>query len=125
MTDATRCGPVLIVEDDPDVRESLRGVVLDEGYCVAEAGDGRQALEYLRAHANPCVMILDLMMPVMDGWQLLAAMKDDAALGRIPVVVVSASSVDKLQTAQTLGAVALLRKPVHLDALLEAVERFC
>jgi CheY-like chemotaxis protein len=121
----TRRGTVLIVEDDSDVRESVRTVVEEEGYGVVEAADGQQALEYLRAHERPCVVLLDLMMPVMDGWQVLAAMRRDAALGEIPVVVVSAVPQSKLGDLEKLGATALLRKPVHLTALLQTVERFC
>jgi CheY-like chemotaxis protein len=121
---ATVC--VLLVEDEPDVRQALREVLAEEGYVVADVGDGRQALEYLRTHEPPSVVLLDLMMPVMDGRAVLRAMKADAALARIPVIAISAASQAALEDAVTNGGAALaIRKPISLDALLGALKRFC
>ena len=64
------CGGILVVDDDPDIRDSLREVLEDEGYDVSCVGNGREALDHLKAASpRPCVILLDLMMPVMDGWQ--------------------------------------------------------
>ena len=69
-TSEAPCGGILVVDDDPDIRDSLREVLEDEGYDVASVGNGREALDYLKqASPRPWVILLDLMMPVMDGWQ--------------------------------------------------------
>lgn len=117
---------VLLVEDEPDVRQSLREVITEEGYRVSDVADGRQALEYLRTHEPPAVVLLDLMMPVMDGYEVLRAMKQDGALARIPVVVISAAAQATLEDVVTTGGASLcLRKPISLDALFGALKRFC
>lgn len=111
---------VLVVEDDNVIRESLREVLTEEGYTVATAQHGKEALTRL-TELRPKVILLDLMMPVMDGWQVLEALQQDAALASIPVVVVSASR----EPRPLSGATAILRKPINLPALLEQVERHC
>jgi CheY-like chemotaxis protein len=117
---------VLLVEDEPDVRQSLREIIEEEGYRVADVADGRQALEYLRAHEPPTVVLLDLMMPVMDGWQVLRAMRADAALARIPVIVISAAAQATLdEVVAQGGASSYIRKPIALDRLLAALKRIC
>ncbi len=114
-------GTVLVVDDDADLRELLRDALEDAAYHVVVAADGKAALDYL-AHGGPKpqVMLLDLLMPVMDGRELMAALKKDSMLSQIPVVLLS--SVDNLAgEAGTLGARASLRKPVDLDRLLTLV----
>src|SRR5690349_14816755 len=83
-----RCG-VLIVDDDADVRELLRMSLGAAGYRVATVPDGREALHYLRSHADICMIVLDLMLPSMDGAQFRAAQLRDRSLAWIPVIVVS------------------------------------
>jgi CheY-like chemotaxis protein len=83
---------VLVVEDDAPIREALCAVLRDDGYAVAEAGDGQEALEFLRTHPTPRVILLDLMMPVMDGWTFLREQAADPALAGIPVVVITAGA---------------------------------
>ena len=116
---------VLIVDDDHDVREALREVLQDHGYDVLEAGNGHDALELLRGESHPpCVILLDIMMPVMDGWQFREAQRSDPALANIPVVVLSAQS--HLQRGpEGVGASAFLKKPVQLPPLLATVARYC
>ena len=111
---------VLLVEDDNVIRESLREVLVEEGYTVATAQHGKEALLRL-TELRPCVILLDLMMPVMDGWQVLEHLQQDSALASIPVVVVSASR----EPRPLSGAVCIMRKPINLPALLEQVERHC
>jgi len=113
--------PVLIVDDDPDIRETLQAVLEEDGYPVLCASNGQEALERLReARPLPGLILLDLMMPVMTGEEMLEAMKAVPVLAGIPVAVVSASG-----TRKPRGAEAFLKKPVDLDALLELVNNNC
>jgi CheY-like chemotaxis protein len=112
---------VLIVDDDEDVRDSICEAVLFIGRKVATAADGADALAVLRRLSPPCLILLDLVMPRMDGWRFLAALRSDDALARIPVVVVSAHA----GTHAPEGANGLLRKPMDLDDLREAVLSHC
>jgi signal transduction histidine kinase len=109
-----------LVEDDRAIREAVREILEEEGYAVATAENGRAALEALRAGAIPDLIVLDLRMPVMDGWQFRAAQKGDAAIADIPVVAISADGSAK---AEAIDAHAYLRKPLSPDALLDAVSR--
>jgi CheY-like chemotaxis protein len=115
---------VLIVEDDPDVREAIATFLEAEGYAVAEAQHGEEALRQLRAMGHFCLILLDLFMPTMDGWKFRSEQLRDPALAAIPVVVISADP-DVVPTAASLGAVASMRKPLDLGVLLETVARHC
>jgi CheY-like chemotaxis protein len=111
---------VLVVEDNPDLRLLYRMALKNEGLEVQVAEHGQQALEVLRAGgAVPKLIILDLMMPVMDGWEFLKIKNADPALARIPVVVCSASKDTPPPN------VLVLPKPVDLEAVLELARRFC
>jgi CheY-like chemotaxis protein len=114
----------LIIEDDPEIRDVLTEILRDEGYAVAWAANGLEALQRLRGGAPPRLILLDLMMPVMDGWEFCAELRKDAALRQIPVVVLSgAGSMDR--RAGDLGAVGYFSKPMDLAALLAIVARYC
>jgi CheY-like chemotaxis protein len=116
------CGGVLVVDDDPDIRESLREVLEDEGYEVACVGNGREALDHLRAaNPRPCVILLDLMMPVMDGWQFRREQKLDADIADIPLVVITATG----KRPVLIDAAELVMKPLDLTQLFAAIERYC
>jgi CheY-like chemotaxis protein len=115
---------VLIVEDDYAIRDALMQLLEDEGYAVAGAANGQEALDLLRRHLPPCLILLDLMMPVMTGWEFRAEQQRDPALATIPVVVVSADR-HALTTAADMDAVAILVKPVPLRDVLAIVERYC
>jgi len=115
--------PILLVEDDFDVRDALVEILESEGRQVVGAGNGREALDQMRMGPSPCVILLDLMMPVMDGWQFRTEQLKDPTLAIIPVVLMSADArVD--QEAATLGAATYLRKPLEIDNLLEVVARY-
>lgn len=117
---------ILIVDDEPGVRDSLRDVLEDEGYTVVEAANGREALEYLQAHARPCLVLLDLMMPVMNGFDFLAAVQADTALASLPFVIISAATADKLDDAKRSAVpIGVLPKPVQLKPLLSLVGAHC
>lgn len=115
---------VLVVDDDEDLRAALADILEAEGYEVAVAADGQEALEVLREeHAPlPGLVLLDMMMPVMDGWEFCAHQKRDPKLAHVPVLVLSASA-DVERAAAELGAQGYLRKPMDIDALLGAVAR--
>lgn len=116
---------ILVVDDDLYIREMLGELLRDEGFTVATARHGGEALDYLRAAARPpCVILLDLMMPQMNGWEFRAAQREDAALARIPVVTMSAHA-DLLRPAATLDVAAHLAKPISLPDLFATLERCC
>jgi CheY-like chemotaxis protein len=116
---------VLVVDDDPSIRESLVDLLDEEGYRVETAANGSEALEKLRERAapRPCLILLDLMMPVMNGQQFYAEQQRDPALASIPTVVVTADDKGGA-TAGRLGA-PFLAKPVRLDTLLEVIAKHC
>lgn len=111
---------ILVVDDDADVRAAVADALAETGYRVAEAANGRQALNVLRGDAKPDAILLDLMMPVMDGWAFRREQQKDEALAVIPVVIFTAYGVPKDAAAQ-LGAAGVLRKPPSLTELLAAV----
>ncbi|MFL5248544.1 MAG: response regulator [Myxococcales bacterium] len=120
----SRHRPVLVVEDDGDVRDAVAASLRDEGYVVAEAENGRLALDWLQSNADPCLVLLDLWMPVMTGIELQALMAQDPRLAAVRLVVVSAAGDARAQ-AQQMGAIAFLRKPLDLHDLLATVEQYC
>jgi CheY-like chemotaxis protein len=109
-------GTVLVVDDDAEIRDALCALLQHEGYTVVRAENGAQALEQLR-RVHPSVMLLDLMMPVMSGWEVLEALEESGELKDVKVVVVSAMTAP--------FARACLRKPVDLDELLDVVGQCC
>jgi len=110
---------ILIVEDDADSRETFCALLEEAGYeCVAVA-NGREAIDYLRAHSRPFAILLDLMMPQMDGWQFRRLQMADPALGDVPLVVVSAAKSAR-NSALQFGADRFLLKPVDPIQLVEA-----
>src|SRR6266851_2404435 len=111
---------VLIVEDDPDALEALGDLLDSHGYAVSSARNGAEALELLGRSALPNLIVLDLLMPTMDGWEFRRRQKSDSRIAHIPVVVVSASSA-----AKPIDADSILRKPVNIDRLLETIARHC
>jgi CheY-like chemotaxis protein len=115
---------VLVIEDDDDLREAIADVLQDEGHVVRTARNGREALDYLRAHPAPCMILLDLMMPVMTGDQFRAAQLADPALAAVPVVVMTASN-DGRQRAEKMHALEYLAKPVMVPRLLDTIQRHC
>jgi CheY-like chemotaxis protein len=114
---------VLIVEDDADIRGAIVDALGTCGIDSIEAANGRDALDRLRGPgARPRVILLDIMMPLMDGWQFRAAQRSDPALADIPVVVLTAVG-DAEQHARDMDAAGALKKPVRLTDLLDTVER--
>ena len=124
MTEAiARERRVLVVEDDPDVRSMISILLGLEGYDVSSAENGQEALDLLHAGQRPQLILLDLMMPVMNGWQFRAAQVRDPELADIPAVVISGG--DRIaEHTRALGATDYLRKPIDLDVLLATVQRY-
>jgi CheY-like chemotaxis protein len=114
--------PVLIVEDDADLRDMMAQLLSLEGLNAATVANGREALEYLRDGARPDVILLDLMMPVMDGWEFRRRQQADPAMSGVPVIVLSA--LDQARTAD-VDADAFLKKPLDFDRLLALVRTYC
>lgn len=106
-----RDAAILIVDDDAGSRKALAEVLTDEGYTVATVADGAAGMTYLRRGHKPRVILLDLMMPGVDGWDFRAEQKRDAAFAHIPVIAISAAG-------KLLDADHSLRKPIKIEALL-------
>jgi two-component system chemotaxis response regulator CheY len=119
------CKTVLVVDDDRDIRDVLTDALEAEGYAVVTASDGQEALDWLRSGvARPCIILLDLMMPRMDGVQFRTELLNDSGFALIPVVVLSADP-SAIVAARSLSFAGSLRKPIPLDALLAAVHAHC
>lgn len=116
--------PLLVVDDDADLREALQDVLRDAGYEVLTAANGRQALEVLaRAPTRPMLVLLDMMMPVLDGAGFLRELNAQPGGRDVPVVVFSASAGAR-EESEALGAQSYLRKPVDVQTLLDTVEKY-
>lgn len=116
-------GDIMLVDDDSDIREIVGLVLRGEGYGTVDAADGAQALDLLSHGERPPLILLDMMMPVLNGADFLRRVKADATLANIPVVVMSGDTAAR-RTAQSLGADGCLAKPVELDALLDIAHRY-
>ena len=115
---------VLIIEDNEPVRRLLLDVIGGEGFEVLGATTGAEALEQLRRGVNVCVILLDLMLPGMSGFEFRQQQQRDPALAHIPVVIISAYA-RMHTTVRRLDAVAYFEKPIDIDRLLETVARYC
>ncbi len=114
-----RC--VLVVEDDHDIRESIVEMLKFEGYEVDSATNGKEALDKINNFSKPCLVLLDMMMPIMNGREFLDHVMKSADLAPIPIIVVSAVA-DKVNTQ---GAQGYIKKPVDIDAVLKVVSQHC
>jgi CheY-like chemotaxis protein len=110
---------ILVVEDDEDIRETLKFALELEHYRVTTASNGSEALSALKREPEADLILIDLMMPIMNGWDFARAVRDDAALRHIPIVVVTAYA----DRAGNIDAQAIIAKPIDLDVLLDLVRR--
>jgi CheY-like chemotaxis protein len=129
VTVAAANGNVLIVEDDPDVREMLASLLSMEGFYAVGAEDGLEALHLLRtvrhrAPETPCLVLLDLKMPRLGGHEFRRAQLGDPIVASVPVAVMS-GAVDLEARAQALGAVASVAKPIDVEMLMDVVRKYC
>lgn len=114
---------ILLVEDDRDLRTNMQRLLEGEGYTVVLAENGQVALDYLQTTTDfPAVILLDLMMPVMDGFQFREAQEKNSKFGAIPVIVLTADGHVEEKGMRT-GAIAALRKPASVDAILNVIEK--
>lgn len=114
---------ILVVEDDTSIRELLVELLESEGYAVASAVNGLEGLKYLQNEANPDLILIDLMMPVMDGYSFRTEQLKNATWSKIPTVVMSAEANAK-EKMKHFNITAFLSKPVELDTILKTVARF-
>lgn len=114
---------ILVVDDDPNLQEALTDLLESKGYQVTSADNGVSALQLLRQSDAPCLILLDLMMPVMDGHEFLAQVSADDVLAKIPVVVVTAGRHP--QGSVLPGAADVLYKPFEPERLMKVVQQFC
>lgn len=115
------CRNILIVEDDAGIRNTLQFALELSDYKVFTAANGREGLEILPEIPRPCLILLDLMMPVMNGWEFAAALEKDMVMTTIPVVIVTAYG-DQVSNIKSKG---VIKKPVDLDALFETIKKWC
>ncbi len=113
---------VLVVEDEEEARDFLQEILQLEGFEARGCANGAEALDYLNRSAEPCLIILDLRMPVMDGPQFRAAMLKNPRLTAIPIIVLTAADP---AAAAGLAAVRVLRKPINVEALVNVVRQHC
>ena len=124
--DASASPPrLLLVEDDEPTRRALAEALNRDGFEVVIAANGREALERLRRGPPPSAILLDVMMPEMDGWDFRHAQLTDPSLREIPVLIVSASGFSIETIRSQFGDVELIRKPIHYPGLLRALGRAC
>jgi CheY-like chemotaxis protein len=115
--------PILVVEDDREQREALCAMLDLEGFAHADAANGREALDYLDRSGAPCLVLLDLEMPVMNGWDFREKQLEDESLSDIPVVVVTAS--DRASSQLFPGAAGFLWKPLNFEKVVAVLDRMC
>jgi CheY-like chemotaxis protein len=115
---------ILLVDDQADSRDALATLLRGEGFAVREASDGQEALDLLYEGPRPCLIVLDLMMPGMDGWEFRQRQLKSPQFARVPVVVLSGHA--NLSAAATgLSAQEVMAKPVELGRLLDLVRDWC
>lgn len=115
------CNSILIVEDDTSLRVLIAEVLENEGYSVNQAENGQEALNLLETIKKPCLVLLDMMMPIMNGAAFLNKLTENVHLATIPVLVVSAVSNE----SETKGAIGYMKKPVDIESLLKVVSQYC
>jgi CheY-like chemotaxis protein len=125
------CQPILIIEDEPDLRETLKDLLEISGFKVMTASNGKEGLDHIRNAGNPCLILLDLMMPVMNGWQFLEALHVDTDVDvepepvqRKPSVVIVSAAADLVEVDRKYDCV-LMRKPVNIHELIHLAHQHC
>ncbi len=121
----TGAAPVLVVDDDKDICDMISAALAGQGYETVVTGNGREALAYLRSSTRqPGLILLDLMMPEMTGWEFRRVQQSDPALADIPVAIITGMAGVE-EKASSIGAVDVLGKPSRVETLTALVSRFC
>lgn len=120
-TETARCKSILIVEDEPTILENLRDLLQLEGYPVYTASNGKEGLERLRQMPRPCLVLLDLLMPVMNGMEFLEAKGHEDTIAAIPVCVVSGVA----EKPKLPKSCVFVKKPIEFELLLKFVKQYC
>jgi two-component system chemotaxis response regulator CheY len=115
---------LLLIEDDFGIRQILAETLLNEGFQVTSTADGLEALQHLRSRTRPMpdVIVLDLVLPRLSGWQFLADLEGDTVLGKIPVVIVSANTYDPAILPTAPNVVGHLVKPIDMTQLIALID---
>lgn len=123
----SRCDSVLVVEDNRDIREAVELLLQMEGFRVYGVQNGKEAVSVLKKIPGRALVLLDMMMPVMSGWDFFKAQSGDQSINNLPVVVVSALGAASAlaDKGKSLPAVGYIKKPIELDGLLDVVQRYC
>lgn len=119
--DSGHCKSILIVEDEPTIRENLKMLLELEGFSVYTANNGEEGLKVLRSMPRPCLILLDLLMPVMNGMEFMEAKSHEDAIAAIPVCIVSGVA----EKPDMSNASAFVKKPIEFDGLLKFVRHYC
>ncbi len=125
MTQIGKCGTLLIVEDNEALLETYRDLLELEGYEVVTATNGQEALKALEIIKHPCLILLDMFMPIMDGWEFLDQLKlrSEDLITSLPIVICSAAGASAEETSKQVRG--YIRKPADIDLLLDTVKKFC
>ena len=115
------CQHILVIEDEADIRLALKEALEWQGYRVVTASNGREALDLLSRILLPCLILLDLMMPVMNGWEFSETLRTDKKFASIPIIVVTAYT----GRVGEIGAQETIRKPIDLNILFRLVTKYC
>lgn len=115
------CHSILVVEDDKDIRSAIVSLLESEGYKTESAENGKVALEKLTVIPKPCLVLLDMMMPIMNGREFLDTVMKDSTLAPLPILIVSAIA----DRTNTEGSVGFLKKPIDINVVLDVVSQYC
>ena len=115
---------VLVIDDDAEIRQALIDILEDEDYVVRAAANGKEALDIVATGPCPDVILLDVMMPVMDGWHFLSARLRHPRLVEVPIIIISAGTEAETE-ARKVGACQVIKKPLHVDDLIHRIEDCC
>ena len=125
MGDRGKCKTILVIEDDEGISETLKEIFQLEGYTVETAFNGQEALEMLKIIERPCLILLDMFMPVMNGWQFLEELKltNGEGLTSIPIVITSAAGDQAKEASKKVRG--YIKKPADINVLLDTAKKFC
>ena len=119
----TRSKKILIIDDNVDIRLSLADILINDGFKVATAKNGLEGLNYLSRHDHPDLILLDLSMPVMDGYDLMSKIRESSDLRKIPVIIISGEVDEERIHALAMDKLALLQKPLDVQQFIDVVEK--